>query len=132
MAKRSRFKLIEQLRRNRLSHRQRSRLIRSGAILAGCILLLAGTIMIVTPGPAFLVLGLGFYLLALEFDWAERLLEVVLEKAEQAKGNSFTKSIGRFIKRHPRLSAVGLALFITLVIAFAISIFAPELVTDRL
>lgn len=100
--------------------------------MAGFLLLLAGVIMLITPGPGWIALAFGFYLLALEFDWAERVLEKVLEKAEQAKGNSFTQSVGRFIKRHPRLSAVGLALFITLVLAFAVSIFAPELVTDHI
>ncbi|MEO5803834.1 MAG: PGPGW domain-containing protein [Verrucomicrobiota bacterium] len=39
--------------------------------LLGGILLIAGIIMIVMPGPAFVFIPLGLLLLASEFNWAE-------------------------------------------------------------
>jgi tellurite resistance protein TerC len=44
-------------------------------IIAGFTLLLAGIIMIVTPGPGWLVILLGLGLLAAEFVWARRLMD---------------------------------------------------------
>lgn len=54
-------------------------------VVAGFTVLVAGLIMLVTPGPAFLVIPLGLALLSLEFAWAEQLLDRALEKGEQAK-----------------------------------------------
>jgi uncharacterized protein (TIGR02611 family) len=44
-------------------------------ILIGFTLLLLGVVMIVTPGPGWLVILLGLGLLAAEFVWARRLLD---------------------------------------------------------
>jgi uncharacterized protein (TIGR02611 family) len=44
-------------------------------IVAGFTLLAAGVVMIVTPGPGWLVILLGLSLLAAEFIWARRLME---------------------------------------------------------
>jgi hypothetical protein len=40
--------------------------------------------MLVLPGPALAVIPIGLAMLALEFAWAERLLEVAVDKAEAA------------------------------------------------
>jgi uncharacterized protein (TIGR02611 family) len=44
-------------------------------ILMGFTLLLAGVIMLVTPGPGWLTIALGLMLLAAEYVWARRLLD---------------------------------------------------------
>ena len=44
-------------------------------IIAGFTLLLVGGVMLVTPGPGWLVIFLGLGLLAAEFVWAERLMK---------------------------------------------------------
>ena len=44
-------------------------------ILFGFTLLLLGVVMIVTPGPGWLVIILGLGILAAEFVWARRLLD---------------------------------------------------------
>ena len=44
-------------------------------IIAGFTFLLAGGVMLVTPGPGLLVIFLGLGLLAAEFVWARRLME---------------------------------------------------------
>jgi ribonuclease D len=52
--------------------------------LVGGTVLLVGLIMIVTPGPAFIVIPMGLGILAVEFAWARNLLKnakVMFEKA---------------------------------------------------
>lgn len=44
-------------------------------VIAGFTLLLAGLVMLVTPGPGMLVILLGLGLLAAEFVWARRLMD---------------------------------------------------------
>jgi uncharacterized protein (TIGR02611 family) len=44
-------------------------------IIAGFTLLMAGVVMLVTPGPGMLVIFLGLGLLAAEFVWARHLME---------------------------------------------------------
>src|SRR4051812_50086773 len=52
----------------------------------GTLVLVAGIIMIVTPGPAFVLIPLGLAILATEFTWARRALEKAKEQAVKAKG----------------------------------------------
>ena len=44
-------------------------------IIAGFTLLLAGVIMLITPGPGIAAILLGLGLLAAEFVWARRLMD---------------------------------------------------------
>ena len=44
-------------------------------VIAGFTLLLAGVVMLVTPGPGIAAILLGLGLLAAEFVWARRLME---------------------------------------------------------
>lgn len=43
--------------------------------LVGCSVLVLGVIMLVTPGPALLVIPIGLTILAVEFVWARRWLK---------------------------------------------------------
>jgi uncharacterized protein (TIGR02611 family) len=79
-----RVPLIERVRARQRRHRQRNRIYRVAFAVAGFVVLLAGLIMLVTPGPGIPVIILGLGMLALEFAWAERWLERFLEKAEDA------------------------------------------------
>jgi uncharacterized protein (TIGR02611 family) len=79
-----RVPLIERVRARQERHRQRNRIYRVAFAIAGFLVLLAGLIMLVTPGPGIPVIILGLGMLALEFAWAERWLERFLEKAEAA------------------------------------------------
>ena len=45
----------------------------------------AGLALLVLPGPAFVVIPIGLAMLALEFAWAERLLDKALEQADVAE-----------------------------------------------
>jgi len=44
-------------------------------VIVGAALLLAGLVMLVTPGPGLLSIIAGFAVLATEFVWAERMLD---------------------------------------------------------
>ena len=83
--RRPRPKLIEKLDAQRETHRERNRLVRLAFGVAGILILLAGIVMLVTPGPAFVLIPIGLAMLSLEFAWAERLLEHSLEQAQIAQ-----------------------------------------------
>jgi hypothetical protein len=50
---------------------------RIAVAVVGGTLVLIGVVMIVAPGPAFVVIPLGLGVLAIEFTWAKRWLERV-------------------------------------------------------
>ena len=54
-------------------------------VIAGFTLLLAGGIMLVTPGPGMVVIFLGLGLLAAEFVWARRLMERIKREGVRFK-----------------------------------------------
>ena len=76
--------LVDRLRDRRETHRERSRIVRGLYIVVGLTILLGGVIMLVTPGPAFVLIPIGLAVLSLEFTWAERLLDRSLEEADKA------------------------------------------------
>lgn len=56
--------------------------VRVGITVLGLVVLLAGLVMLVTPGPGILVIIAGLALLAKEYVWAEKFLHRAREKAE--------------------------------------------------
>ena len=76
----------ERLRERKETHKQRGRLYRLGVGIAGGLLVVAGLLLSLpgVPGPGLLVAAVGLFLLALEFDRAERLLEKLLDRLEDA------------------------------------------------
>lgn len=52
-------------------------------LLLGVSVLLVGILMILLPGPAFLVIPAGLAILATEFVWAKNILRKVKEKTSQ-------------------------------------------------
>jgi len=77
--------MVQRLEAQRERHRQRSFLVRMLYTIFGFLVLIAGLLMLVLPGPALIIIPLGLALLSLEFVWAEGLLERALERAEAAK-----------------------------------------------
>lgn len=55
-------------------------------ILGGFTLLLIGIVMLVTPGPGWLVIFFGLGLLAAEFVWARRLMDRIKRQGERVRG----------------------------------------------
>jgi hypothetical protein len=58
---------------------------RVAVTIAGFAVLLAGVAMLVLPGPGIVVIIGGLAILATQYVWAERLLRIAKEKANQAK-----------------------------------------------
>lgn len=53
-------------------------------IVSGFTLLAAGAVMVITPGPGWLVIFFGLGLLAAEFVWARRLMNRMKRESERA------------------------------------------------
>jgi hypothetical protein len=64
---------------------------RVAVTIAGFAVLLAGAAMLVLPGPGIVVILAGLAILGTEYVWAQRLLRMAKEKANQAKGAVFRK-----------------------------------------
>ena len=78
-------KLVRKLQERRETHRDRHLAVRFAFAAVGIALVVAGLIMLITPGPAFVIIPVGLAILSLEFAWAGRLLDKSLEKADDAK-----------------------------------------------
>ncbi len=76
------------LERRRERYQERGRLYRVGFQIVGVLITLAGVVMLVTPGPAFVLIPIGLAMLAMEFAWAEAALEKALEQAEKAQAGA--------------------------------------------
>jgi uncharacterized protein (TIGR02611 family) len=77
--------LVERLRGQRERHRERPKPVRALYVVAGFTILLAGIVMLIAPGPAFVVIPIGLAMLSLEFRWAEQLLERAMEQGRIAQ-----------------------------------------------
>lgn len=62
------------------------KLLRKVAIgTVGFALIIIGVILIPLPGPGFLVIVAGLFVLSLEFEWAERYLDKAKQKLKQLR-----------------------------------------------
>ena len=79
--------MIEKLRERRDRHRRRNVFYRFGFALVGILLILGGLLLSLpgVPGPGLLVVAIGLGMIALEWDPAERLLERILRRLEDAR-----------------------------------------------
>jgi uncharacterized protein (TIGR02611 family) len=77
--------IVKRLRARQAEHQRRGLLYRAAFVVAGLVVLAAGIAMLALPGPAFVVIPVGLAILSLEFEWAERLLESALVKADRAR-----------------------------------------------
>jgi uncharacterized protein (TIGR02611 family) len=83
--RRPRPKFVEKLEARREHHRDHSLVYRALFGLAGAIVLLGGLVMLVTPGPAFVLIPIGLAMLSMEFAWAASALDKALEQAQAAQ-----------------------------------------------
>ena len=89
---------IAKLHERRGRHRQRHKVVRALVAAAGAVITLAGVVMTgPVPGPGFLIIPVGLALLALEFTWAERLLERAVLWSDRAKEQAANRSRGQKI-----------------------------------
>jgi uncharacterized protein (TIGR02611 family) len=107
-----RRRFIDGVKERRERHRERNKVVRAAVVLAGFVVVLAGLVMIPLPGPGLLVIAAGLALLALEFVWAERLLERTIDQMSQATDK---------VKRAGRAQQMILGLLGVLVAAAAVT-----------
>lgn len=84
--------LSEKLARRREHHIQRSMAYRVAFIIAAFVILLGGLAAIPLPGPGWAIVFVGLSMLALEFKWAENLMEKILDRFEAAKESAASAS----------------------------------------
>ena len=80
----ARNRFVEGLQERRVRHNERHRLIRVAAAIGGFLVVLLGIILIPLPGPGLLIVAVGLAVLALEFAWAEHLLERTVDRLGEA------------------------------------------------
>jgi len=66
---------------------------RIAVAVIGTTVLLLGVIMLITPGPAFVVIPTGLAILGLEFAWARQWLNKVRETISRKAGEHRAKSV---------------------------------------
>jgi uncharacterized protein (TIGR02611 family) len=70
--------LAEKLARRRERHLQRSKPYRIGFTILAFVIFLGGLALVPLPGPGWAIVFVGLGMLALEFEWAEKLMERIL------------------------------------------------------
>ena len=80
-----RLTLSEKLARRREHHIQRSMPYRVAFMVVAFAILIGGIALIPLPGPGWAIVFVGLGMLALEFKWAENLMEKILNRLEGAK-----------------------------------------------
>jgi uncharacterized protein (TIGR02611 family) len=113
---------IQKLQKRKARHQQRPAIVRWGVVLLGVLITLAGIVMTgPVPGPGFLIIPVGLALLALQFEWAERLLEKAVVWADDAREKARKRSKGERIATGIGIAA-GIAAFVTAAILWDIPV----------
>lgn len=89
------------------AYRGHGRIFRALWVVAGATVVVAGLAMTIFPGPAIVVLPVGMAMLAAEFAWARRLLNVGIERGVDAKRR--VQAVGTAAKLLGTLAALFLA-----------------------
>ena len=116
-------RMAEGLHERRERHRERSTPYRAVVVVAGVLITVAGLVMTgPVPGPGVLVIPIGLALLALEFDWAERLMHRALAYADRTGDRASSLST-----RAKVLIGVAVALVVGGAVVLALTIDVPLL-----
>ena len=84
--------LSEKLARRRERHIQHSTAYRVLFVIAAFAILIGGLALVPLPGPGWAIVFIGLGMLALEFKWAENLMEKILDRFEAAKKSAANAS----------------------------------------
>jgi uncharacterized protein (TIGR02611 family) len=108
--------MMERVRHRKERHKLRGRPYRIAFGIAGFVVLLAGIVLSLpfVPGPGLLLVAIGLGMLALEFAWAERLLERIVDRLEQAGERA-----ARATRAHKAMAGGAIAIGVGALIAVA-------------
>jgi uncharacterized protein (TIGR02611 family) len=79
---------------------------RIGITIAGFAVMIAGVVLLVLPGPGWLLIFAGLAILSTEYLWARRLLSTAKDKADQAKNAVLQRKNGRAERKAQRNGAL--------------------------
>jgi uncharacterized protein (TIGR02611 family) len=102
--------LAEKLARRRERHLKRSKPYRIAFTILAFVIVLGGLALVPLPGPGWAVVFIGLGMLALEFEWAENLMEKILNRLQAAQEKAKNAS--------PAQKAAGIALTVLGIAAF--------------
>jgi len=88
--------------------------VRVGVTLVGPLLVLAGIAMTVLPGPGLVVVALGLALLALEYEWARRVLGLMGRTLSNARRAALPREGSRRRRALGVMTAAGFVVATTL------------------
>lgn len=83
----------------------------------GTLVIVAGLVMMVTPGPGIVAIAVGLGILATEYDWAERWLHKARDKAHQARLRAEAMD-PRVRRRRLLMTGAGLVLVVGAVVLY--------------
>ena len=83
-----RFHRIKKVREKARKRRALDLTWRVGVFIVGGAIVTAGVIMLITPGPGWLVIIIGLAVLSTEYGWADRMLNHVSAVARRAAGRA--------------------------------------------
>jgi uncharacterized protein (TIGR02611 family) len=89
----------------------RAAVVKVGVSVLGPLVVLVGVAMLVLPGPGLVVMALGTALLALEYDWARRVVGFVGRTLDTARRAVFPREASRARR------AIGVAVTVTSLVA---------------
>ena len=89
---RKNLSLSEKLARRRERHIQHGTVYRVLFVIAAFAILIGGLALVPLPGPGWAIVFIGLGMLALEFKWAENLMEKILDRFEAAKQSAANAS----------------------------------------
>ena len=84
---------------------------RIAVTIAGFVVLLAGLVMMVTPGPGILAIIAGLAILATEYAWAEAMLDKTKAKAGQAARAATASPLRVALAVAASAAGIGVAIF---------------------
>lgn len=100
-----------------------------GVTLVGVLVLCAGLIMMVTPGPGLVGIAVGLAILATEYDWADRWLVAARRKLAEAKDKA-EQMDPAVRRRRIMLVGGGLVLVAALGVAYVVTFDWPRFALD--
>ena len=94
--------------------------------IVGCLVLVAGLIMMVTPGPGLVGIAVGLAILSTEYEWAHRWLQKAKRKAHEARVKA-EEMDPRVRRRRLLLTGVGILVVFGAVAGVVVAYGWPEM-----
>lgn len=95
-----------------VSRRAGAQVKKAAILVVGVVVVLAGVALLALPGPGVIVIIVGLLILSTEFEWAQRLLDIVVEKAAGAATSLQGSKSGRIMLAVSGVALIGIGIAI--------------------